>query len=145
MKKVLIILIPLFLSVFLFSSALAIERVSKKEDSTGAEKKEEVKSPPPARAKGEETQSEKEEPRKETMEKIDLKKPEREEEKGIFKIFRKQKPGQRKEIKERYDYFIDKNGDGIDDRLEKKKEEKKSEKEAEKKKATNESKARRKR
>jgi hypothetical protein len=136
MKKAFIILIPFLFSVLLYSSVLAIDRVPRKGDSTSGERKEEVKSEPSAKAKVEGAQSQKEEPKKETREKIDLKKPEKKEEKGIFNIFRKQKPSQKKEIKERYDYFIDKNGDGIDDRLEKKKTEERENEKAEKSKTS---------
>lgn len=137
MKKVLIILISFLLLVFLYSTVLAIERVPKKGDSTSGERKEEVKSESSAKAKEEETPLE-----KETREKIELKKTEKEEEKGIFRIIKKVKPEQKKELREKYDYFIDKNGNGIDDRLEKRKAEKETEKEPEKKKASSERKAR---
>jgi hypothetical protein len=130
MKKVLTILIPFTLLVFLFSSALAIDRVPRKEDSTSGEKKEEMKSSSPAKTEEEITPSGKEEPKKESGEQVEPKKTKKES--GLSKILKKLKPSRKEEIKEKYDYFIDKNKNGIDDRLEKKKAEKEETEEAEK-------------
>lgn len=132
MKKVFPILIPFTLSVFLFSSALAIDRVPRKGDSASGEKKEEVKSSPPVKTEEEITPSEKEEPKKETREQVEPKKTKKEKESGLSKILKKLKPSRKEEIKEKYDYFIDENKNGIDDRLEKKKAEKEDSEEAEK-------------
>lgn len=132
MKKIIPILAPFTLSVFLFSSALAIDRVPKKGDSASGEKKEEVKSSSSAKTEKEITPSGKEEPRKETREQVVPKKTKEEKESGLSKILKKLKLSRKKEVKEEYDYFIDKNKNGIDDRLEKKKAEKEETEEAEK-------------
>jgi len=145
MKRVFLILIPFLLLVFLFSSVLAIERTPKKNSTASKEQKEEVK--PSTTQEGKEGSPSEEVSKKKEAKQIDLKKQEKEKEKekGILKIIKKLKPSQEKKLKQRYDYFIDKNGNGIDDRLEKKKIEKKSEKKTEKKKAPSQRKTRQKR
>ena len=134
MKKIIQILVPLVLLLFLFSSVLAIERVPKKGDTTSGEKKEELKKPSSVKSEEVKIPPEKLSKKERAKKKIEVKKPEKEKEKGIFKIFEKLKPVKKKKIKARnYDYFIDKNGDGIDDRQEKKKIEKKTKKKSEEK------------
>jgi len=119
-KIVLIITLTLFLG-FLFSNALAIERVPKKDTSASQEKKEEV-TPAPAPEKKESIPPEKQvikpEPGPEQPREGEVKKPQKEREEGISRILRGSRKGLKEERKDRYDYFIDKNGNGIDDRLE---------------------------
>jgi hypothetical protein len=121
MRKVLIILIPGLFVAFLFSNALAIERVPKKDTSSSQEQKEEV-TPAPAPEKKESIPPEKQmikpEPRPEQRREGEVKKPQKERDEGISRILRGSRKGLKEEGKDKYDYFIDKNGNGIDDRLE---------------------------
>ncbi len=142
MKKLFPSLVIFTLSVFLFSAALAIDRVPKKGDSATGEKKEKVKSSPSVETEEEIAPSKKEEPKKGTREPVESKKAKKKKESGLSKILKKLKPSRKKEIKEEYDYFIDKNKNGIDDRLEKKKTEKEESEEAEKTKTPTQTKSR---
>ena len=123
MKKiVLIITMSLFLA-FLFSNTWAIERVSKKDTPASKDQNEEAK-PEPVTEKKEPNPNERQsmkpqpEPGAERPEEREVKKPQKEREEGISRILRGSRKGLREEGKDKYDYFIDKNGNGIDDRLE---------------------------
>jgi len=137
MKRVFLILVLFVLSVFLFSSVLAIERTPKKDSVADKEQKGEIKPVPSTVERKEESSTEKG-IKKEEAKEADVKKPETEKKTGISKILKGLKGSLKEEGKDRYDYFIDKNGNGIDDRLEKEKTEKKTEE----KKATAERKGR---
>ncbi len=126
MKKVHIILTLLLLSVFLFSSVLAIERTPKKDSVADKEQKGEIK-PVPSTVERKEESSSAKEMKKEEAKEAEVKKPETEKKTGISKILKGLKGSLKEEGKDSYDYFIDKNGNGIDDRLEKEKTEKKTE------------------
>jgi predicted Holliday junction resolvase-like endonuclease len=126
MKRVFLMLVLFLLSVFLFSSVLAIERTPKKDSVADKEQKGETKPEASAAEKKEESSTEKGIKKEETRE-AEVKKPEKKKETGISKILKGLKGSLKEEGKDRYDYFIDKNGNGIDDRLEKEKTEKKTE------------------
>jgi len=121
MKKAFIILTLCLFLAFLFSNALAIERIPKKDTSASQEQKEEVK-PAPATEKKEPVPSEKQvikpEPVPEQPKEGEVKKPQKERDEGISRILRGSRKGLKEQGKDKYDYFIDKNGNGIDDRLE---------------------------
>lgn len=123
MKKVFIILILGLFAGFLFSNALAIERVPKKDTSASTEQKAEPKSSP-VPEKGETVPPEKRvikpepAPGSEQPGEGEIKRPQKEREEGISRILRGLKKGLKEQGKDQYDYFIDKNGNGIDDRLE---------------------------
>jgi hypothetical protein len=124
MKKIILFLtLSLFLA-FLFSDALAIERIPKKDTSASKEQKEEVKLTPSAPEKKEtalpEKQTAKPEPGSgaEQPREGEVRKPQKERDEGISRILRGSRKGLKEEGKDKYDYFIDKNGNGIDDRLE---------------------------
>jgi hypothetical protein len=57
-------------------------------------------------------------PGKEKPREEEVRKPQKEQEQGISRILRDSKKGLKEERKDKYDYFIDRNGNGIDDRLE---------------------------
>ncbi|MFH0930640.1 MAG: hypothetical protein V1890_01700 [Candidatus Zixiibacteriota bacterium] len=126
MKRVFLILVLFLLSVFLFSSVLAIERIPKKDSVADKEQKGETK-PVPSTVERKEESSSAKEMKKEEAKEAEVKKPETEKKTGISKILKGLKGSLKEEGKDRYDYFIDKNGNGIDDRLEKEKTEKKTE------------------
>jgi hypothetical protein len=126
MKRVFLILTLFLLSVFLFSSVLAIERTPRKDNITDKEQKAETKPGPSEVGKKEESSAGKESKKVEARE-AEVRKPEKEKETGLSKILKGLKGSLKEEGKDRYDYFIDKNGNGIDDRLEKEKTEKKTE------------------
>ncbi len=124
MRRALKILILMLLVAFLFSNGVAIERVQRKDTSAAKEQKEEPKPAPSAPEKKEAGQTEKgiikpepgsgeEQPRE-----GEVKKPQKEKDEGLSRILRGLRKGIKEEGKDRYDYFIDKNGNGIDDRLE---------------------------
>lgn len=121
MKKAFIILTLCVFLAFLLSNALAIERVSKKDTAASKEQKEEA-IPAPAPEKKEsippEKQAIKPEPGPEQPSESEVKKPQKEREEGISRILRGSRKGLKEKGKDKYDYFIDKNGNGIDDRLE---------------------------
>lgn len=121
MKKAFIILTLCVFLAFLLSNALAIERVSKKDTAASKEQKEEA-TPAPAPEKKESIPPEKQvikpEPGAEQPREGEVKKPQKEREEGISRILRGSRKGLKEERKDKYDYFIDKNGNGIDDRLE---------------------------
>jgi hypothetical protein len=121
MKKVFIILTLCMFLAFLFSNALAIERVPKKDTAASKEQKKEV-TPAPAPEKKESIPPEKQVikpgPGPEQPREGDVKKPQKEREQGISRILQGSRKGLKEEGKDKYDYFIDKNGNGIDDRLE---------------------------
>lgn len=123
MRRALIILIIGLFTAFLFSNALAIERVSKKDTSVSKEQSEHAK-PAPAPEKKEGTAPEKPAARPEPVpvreqpREGEVRKPQKEREEGTSRILRESKKALREERRDRYDYFIDKNGNGIDDRLE---------------------------
>jgi len=123
MKKVFIILTLCVFLAFLLSNVLAIERVSKKDTAASKEQKEEAKSAP-APEKKEPNPNERQsikpqaEPGPEQPREGEVKKPQKEREEGISRILRGSRKGLKEEGKDKYDYFIDKNGNGIDDRLE---------------------------
>lgn len=124
MKKALIILILVTFVAFLFSNALAIERVTKNDTQTSKEKSEEGKSAPiPEKKESEPTEKQVTKPEpmpgQEQTREGEVKKPQKEREEGISRILRGSRKGLKEEGKDKYDYFIDKNGNGIDDRLEK--------------------------
>jgi hypothetical protein len=143
MKKAFIILTLCVFLAFLLSNALAIERVSKKDTAASKEQKEEA-TPAPAPEKKESIPPEKQvikpEPGAEQPREGEVKKPQKEREEGISRILRGSRKGLKEEGKDKYDYFIDKNGNGIDDRLE---QQGKTEKKPEERKAPPEKKERR--
>jgi len=126
MKRVFLILTLFLLSVFLFSSVLAIERTPRKDSVADKEQKGDIK-PVPSTVERKEESSSAKEIKKEEGKEAEVKKPEKEKETGISKILKGLKGNLKEKGKEEYDYFIDKNGNGIDDRLEKEKTEKKTE------------------
>jgi hypothetical protein len=145
MRRVLVILILVTFSAFIFSNVPAIERVSKKDAQTNKEKSEEGKSTPVPEKKESapvEKQVTKSEPvpGAEQPGEAESKKPQKE--RGISRILKVLKKSIKEERKDKYDYFIDKNGNGIDDRLE---QQGKTEKKTEEKKASSEKKERRRR
>jgi hypothetical protein len=121
MKKAFIILTLCVFLAFLLSNALAIERVSKKDTAVSKEQKEEA-TPAPAPEKKESIPPEKQvikpEPGPEQPREGEVKKPQKERKEGISRMLRGSRKGLKEEGKDKYDYFIDKNGNGIDDRLE---------------------------
>jgi hypothetical protein len=124
MKKTLIILILTAFAAFLYSNALAIERVPKNDTQTSKEQKEEEK-PAPVSEKKEPAPAEKQVtkpepvPGPEQPREGEVRKPQKEREQGTSRISRDSRKGLKEQGKDKYDYFIDKNGNGIDDRLEK--------------------------
>ena len=122
MKKVFIILTWCMFLAFLFSNALAIERVPKKDTAASKEQKEEPKTAPSTPEKKEPNPNERQsiqpqtEPGPEQPREAEVKKPQKEREQGISRILRGSRKGLKEQGKDKYDYFIDKNGNGIDDR-----------------------------
>jgi len=112
MKKIVIVFVCVLTMVAFLSSASGINRSSKSNDSLREKKpteSKEVKENKTAKRKLQtDTTSEKIIRRSEATEKATPKKSEKT--KGQFEA---------KKIRERYDYFIDRNNNGIDDRLEK--------------------------
>jgi len=141
MKKAFIFLILCLFLAFLFSNALAIERIPKKDTATSKEQKEEA-TPAPAPEKKESIPPEKQviKPEPGQPREGEVRKPQKEREEGISRILRGSRKGLKEERKDKYDYFIDKNGNGIDDRLE---QQGKTEKKPEERKAPPEKKERR--
>lgn len=125
MKKALIILILVTFVAFLFSNALAIERVPKNDTQTSKEQKEEPKTAPSTPEKKEPNPNERQsikpqaEPGPEQPREGEVKKPQKERNEETSRILKGSRKGLKEEGKDKYDYFIDKNGNGIDDRLEK--------------------------
>lgn len=123
MRKALIILIIGLFTAFLFSGALAIERVSNKDTSVSKEQTEQAK-PAPAPEKKEQAATEKPVarpepvPAREQPREGEVRKPQKERDEATSRILRESRKGLKEERRDRYDYFIDKNGNGIDDRLE---------------------------
>ena len=146
MKKAFIILTLCLFLAFLFSNALAIERVPKNDTAVSKEQKEEVKPAPSAPEKKEtglpEKQITKPEPGSGTEQprEGEDRKPQKERDEGLSRILKGLRKGLKEEGKDKYDYFIDKNGNGIDDRLE---QQGKTEKKPEERKAPPEKKERR--
>jgi len=141
MKKAFIILTLCVFLAFLLSNALAIERVSKKDTAASKEQKEEA-TPAPAPEKKESIPPEKQviKPEPGQPREGEVKKPQKEREEGLSRILKGLRKGLKEEGKDKYDYFIDKNGNGIDDRLE---QQGKTEKKPEERKAPPEKKERR--
>lgn len=143
MKKAFIILTLCVFLAFLLSNALAIERIPKKDTSASKEQKEEA-TPAPAPEKKEsippEKQAIKPEPGPEQPKEGEVRKPQKERDEGLSRILKGLRKGLKEEGKDKYDYFIDKNGNGIDDRLE---QQGKTEKKPEERKAPPEKKERR--
>ena len=145
MKKALVILILVTFAAFLFSNAMAIERVSKKDTPASKEQNEEAK-PAPAPEKKDQVPPEKQViksepvPGREQPREGEVRKPQKERDEGISRILRDSKKGLKEQGRDKYDYFIDRNGNGIDDRLEK---QGKTEKKPEERKAPPEKKERR--
>jgi hypothetical protein len=126
MKRIFLILVIFVLSVFLSSSVLAIERTPRKDSAADKEQKGETKPEASAAEKKEESSTDKGIKKEENRE-AEVKKAGKKKETGISKLLKGLKGSLKEEGKEKYDYFIDKNGNGIDDRLEKEKTEKKTE------------------
>lgn len=122
MKKVFIIL-SLILA-FLVLNAQAIERVPKKGTAASKAQKEETRPVPSVPEKKETSPSERQTvkpgplPGPEQPRDAEIKNPQKEREQGISRIPGGLGKGIKEEGKDKYDYFIDKNGNGIDDRLE---------------------------
>ena len=126
MKKVFLILMLVTFVAFLFSNALAIERVPKNDTQTSKEQKQkEEEKPAPVTEKRESTPAEKQVIKPESVSgsehprEGEVRKTQKEREEGASRILRDTKKGLKEQGKDKYDYFIDKNGNGIDDRLEK--------------------------
>jgi hypothetical protein len=123
MKKALVILILVTFAAFLFSNALAIERVPKNDTQASKEQKEEEK-PAPVSEKKESAPAEKQVTKPEPVtgqeqpREGEVRKPQKERDEGISRILRDSKKGLKEQGRDKYDYFIDRNGNGIDDRLE---------------------------
>ncbi len=110
MKKIFIVLVIIAVSMAFISSAWAIDRAPQK---SGSDSTTEIKEMAKEKAK------EKQKPRKSTFTEKTLPSVESQKAtKGEKSDKTKDKPGTIKG-KEKYDYFIDRNNNGIDDRLEK--------------------------
>jgi len=124
MKKVFIILTLCVFLAFLVLNAQAIERVPKKGTAASKAQKEETRPVPAVPEKKETSLSERQTvkpgplPGPEHPRDVEIKNPQKEREQGISRIPRGLGKGIKEEGKDKYDYFIDKNGNGIDDRLE---------------------------
>ncbi len=116
MKRFLIGFVALVTLLAFFSSALAIDRTPKESKAKEKEKPAEFKEAEKKSAKPGEvnkvTAPEKKGEKAKTKTKKDAK--------VLKELSRPSKPAKRVIVREKYDYFIDKNNNGIDDRLEKK-------------------------
>ncbi len=124
MKKILIVVVLVLFTSSLYSSSLAIERVPKKDTTVRSEQKGEAKPAPAVPEKREQIPNERQllrpqpQPAPEQPREGEVKKPQKGQDEGISRILRGLRKEMKEEGKERYDYFIDRNGNGIDDRLE---------------------------
>ena len=111
MKKFFVVFVCILTAVVFLSSAWAIDRAPKNKDSDKKEKTTELKKMTQKKAKSK--------PKTGTFSKKIIRTGESKE-KIVPKKSEKTKGGvETKKSKERYDYFIDRNNNGIDDRLEK--------------------------
>jgi hypothetical protein len=109
MKKLLIAFVSLVTLLAFFSSALAIDRSPKKSEAKENKKSEELKEGQKKDVKEGKTQG------TSTTEKRswEVKRT------SLERLSKQSKTAEKQKVKEKYDYFIDKNSNGIDDRLEK--------------------------
>lgn len=107
MKRFLVAFISLVTVLAFFSSALAIDRSPKKSEAKEKKKTEELKEGQKEDLKQGKTKGTTTEKRSWEVKRIP---PE--------KLGERSKTSGKQKVKEKYDYFIDKNGNGIDDRLE---------------------------
>ena len=107
MKRFLVAFISLVTVLAFFSSALAIDRSPKKSEAKEKKKTEELKKGRKEDLKQGKTKGTTTEKRSWEVKRIP---PE--------KLGERSKTSGKEKVKEKYDYFIDKNGNGIDDRLE---------------------------
>ena len=119
MKRIFIVFVSIAIMVAFVSSASAVDRAPKKSGSEGKKDTAEIKQMTKEEAKGKARKSSFSEKRTGTVQnqkRTEGEKPE--------------KAKARSRTKEKYDYFIDRNSNGIDDRLEKETKAKKVEKQA---------------